>query len=129
MLGMTAPPQIHAATAAQLEGAPGLAARQTFAVRLDRYWPDLESAVTDIHPDPAVAEALLTRLTRAAAAAYAARPHDLLLLDEQRLLTPDWLQQPRMFGYACYADRFAGDLKGVAKHLDHLEDLGVTYRT
>ncbi len=32
-----------------------------------------------------------------------------------------------MFGYACYTERFAGDLKGVAKHLDHLEDLGVTY--
>ena len=46
---------------------------------------------------------------------------------DQRLLTPDWLQQPQMFGYACYTERFAGDLKGVAKHLDHLEDLGVTY--
>ena len=32
-----------------------------------------------------------------------------------------------MFGYACYTDRFADDLKGVAKRLDHLEDLGVTY--
>src|SRR5207342_409687 len=28
---------------------------------------------------------------------------------------------------ACYTERFAGDLKGVAKHLDHLKDLGVTY--
>ncbi len=64
---------------------------------------------------------------RAAAAAYAERPADLHLLDQRRLLTPDWLQQPRMFGYACYADRFGGDLKGVAKHLDHLEELGVTY--
>ena len=32
-----------------------------------------------------------------------------------------------MFGYACYTDRFAGDLAGLGKRLDHLEDLGVTY--
>ena len=135
---MSAPREIHAAAAGQLEGALGLDAlvgagglspdrRQTFALRLDRYWPDLEAAVTEVHPDPEVAGALLTRLVRAAAAAYAERPADLHLLDQRRLLTPDWLQQPGMFGYACYADRFAGDLKGVAKHLDHLEELGVTY--
>ena len=135
---MSAPREIHAAAAGQLEGALGLDAlvgagglspdrRQTFALRLDRYWPDLEAAVTEVHPDPEVAGALLTRLVRAAAAAYAERPADLHQLDQRRLLTPDWLQQPGMFGYACYADRFAGDLKGVAKHLDHLEDLGVTY--
>src|SRR3954470_19092367 len=135
---MGAPREIHAAAAAQLEGALGLDAlvgpadlsperRQTFALRLDRYWPDLESAVREIHPDPEVADDLLARLVRAAATAYAERPADLHRLDQQRLLTPDWLQQPQMFGYACYTERFAGDLKGVAKHLDHLEDLGVTY--
>ncbi len=96
-------------------------------MRLDRYWPDLEAAVTEVHPDAEVAGELLTRLVRSAAAAYAERPADLHQLDQRRLLTPDWLQQPGMFGYSCYADRFAGDLQGVAKHLDHLEELGVTY--
>ena len=116
---MSAPREIHAAAAGQLEGALGLDAlvgagglspdrRQAFALRLDRYWPDLEAAVAEIHPDPEVAGALLTRLVRAAAAAYAERPADLHQLDQRRLLTPDWLQQPGMFGYACYADRFAG---------------------
>jgi len=66
-------------------------------------------------------------LVTLAAAGYAARPDDLHRLDLQRLLQPDWLQQPRMFGYACYTERFAGDLVGITKHLDHLEDLGVTY--
>ncbi len=32
-----------------------------------------------------------------------------------------------MFGYACYTERFAGDLRGIGGHLDHLEGLGVTY--
>src|SRR3954454_18265353 len=135
---MGAPREIHAVAARQFEHAPGLDAlvgpadlsperRQTFALRLDRYWPDLEVAVCEIHPDPEVADELLTRLVRTAATAYAERPADLHQLDQQRLLTPDWLQQPQMFGYACYTERFAGDLKGVAKHLDHLEDLGITY--
>jgi len=129
---------MHATALARFESAPGLDAlvggaglspdrRQAFALRLDRYWPDLEAAVTELHPDPAVAGELLARLVGAAASAYAERPPDLHELDQRRLLTPDWLQQPGMFGYACYTERFAGDLKGVAKHLDHLEDLGVTY--
>src|SRR3954453_10101139 len=147
---MGAPREIHAAAAAGLgartevraqrasKGALGLDAllgppelsperRQTFALRLDRYWPDLEAAVRELHPDPDTADDLLARLVRTAATAYAARPADLHQLDEQRLLTPDWLQRPGMFGYACYADRFAGGLNGGAAPLDPLEELGVTY--
>ena len=129
---------MQALAARRLEGSLGLDAlvgggglsrdrRETFALRLDRWWPDLADAVAMIHPDPDVAAPLLSRIVELAAAAYAERPEDLHRLDHQRLLAPDWLQQPRMFGYACYADRFAGDLQGVAKHLDHLEELGVTY--
>jgi amylosucrase len=32
-----------------------------------------------------------------------------------------------MIGYVCYADRFAGSLRGVREHLDYLAELGVTY--
>jgi amylosucrase len=118
----SAPPKIHKAAAKALRDV-GRRRRETFALRLDRYWDDLASAVGEVYAD----DDLLARLVRAAATAYAERPDDLHALDERRLLTPDWLQHPRMFGYACYADRFAGDLPGVAKHLDHLEELGVTY--
>src|SRR4051794_8595116 len=111
---MAAPREIHAAAAAQLETPPGLDAlvgpaplsperRHTFALRLDRYWPDLQAAVAELHAEPEVAGPLLERLVGIAATAYADRPADLHDLDERRLLTPDWLQQPRMFGYACYA--------------------------
>ena len=40
---------------------------------------------------------------------------------------PDWFQHPGMVGYVCYADRFAGDLRGLASRLDYLSELGVTY--
>ena len=40
---------------------------------------------------------------------------------------PDWFQQPSMLGYAAYADRFAGTLRGVGERVPYLRDLGVTY--
>ncbi|WP_395692919.1 alpha-amylase family protein [Nocardioides sp.] len=97
---------------------------QTFALRLDRWGGDLRDAVAELYADP---DEVVRRLLDVAARRYAERPAELHLLDERRLLEPDWLQQPRMFGYACYADRFAGDLAGIADRLDHLADLGVTY--
>ena len=126
---MSAPPDLQALAASHLDRGATLSAdrRDTFALRLDRFWSDLRDAVVAIHPDPDVSQALLERLVVLAATAYAARPDDLHRLDLKRLLQPDWLQQPDMFGYACYTERFGGDLAGVARHLDHLEDLGVTY--
>ncbi len=126
---MSAPPDIQALAASHLDAGGDLSAdrRETFALRLDRFWSDLHDAVVEIQGDPAVSRLLLERLVVLSATAYAHRPDDLHRLDLQRLLQPDWLQQPKMFGYACYTERFAGDLAGVAKHLDHLEDLGVTY--
>jgi amylosucrase len=128
---MTAPAEIHAVAGACFDdlpgGGPGPERRESFALRLDRWWADLRDGVAMIHRSPGVAGPLLERLVRLAATSYADRPDDLHRLDERRLLEPDWLQQPRMFGYACYTERFAGDLSGLAAHLDHLEDLGVTY--
>ena len=125
---MSAPPETQAAAASYLDAeAVSADRRETFALRLDRFWGDLRDAVVGLHPDPAVSGPLLERLVAGAATSYAARSDDLHRLDLRRLLQPDWLQQPRMFGYACYTERFAGDLAGVAQHLDHLEDLGVTY--
>ena len=49
------------------------------------------------------------------------------MLDRAREVDPGWFQRARMFGYVCYADRFAGDLSGVRERLDYLAELGVTY--
>ncbi|WP_425577013.1 alpha-amylase family protein [Nocardioides marinquilinus] len=100
--------------------------RQTFALRLERWWPDLLAGVAAVHDD---AEAVAVRLVQSAARGYAERDRDLRDLDDRRLLRPDWVQQPGMVGYACYADRFApdGTLRGIEQRLDHLQALGVTY--
>ncbi len=120
---MTAPPEIHDVARPHLVGLSA-ERQQSFALRVDRWWEDLWAGVAELYPDPGP----VTRdLVERAAAAYADRDPDLHRLDERRLLQPDWLQQPGMFGYACYTERFADDLKGITTRLDHLQDLGVTY--
>ncbi|WP_370246394.1 alpha-amylase family protein [Nocardioides sp.] len=99
--------------------------RATFARRLERYGPDLLAGLETVYPGRA--EEVAARAVEIAAAGFAARSEELHDLDERRLLEPDWIQQPRMFGYACYADRFGGTLRGVEERLEHLRDLGVTY--
>ncbi len=99
--------------------------RETFELRLRRWWPELLSALGELYG--ADADAIAGRLVAQAAAAYRDRDGDLHRLDQSRQLEPDWLQSPRMFGYAAYADRFAGTLAGVTERLGYLQELGVTY--
>jgi amylosucrase len=100
--------------------------RETLELRLERWSDDLVAALRVLYPEQDVS-AIALRLVERAVAAHEERPPELRRLDQRRLLRPDWLQQPEMFGYACYTERFAGDLSGVGGRLDHLRDLGVTY--
>lgn len=97
---------------------------EVFAARVERWYPDLVAALELVHRDPLP---VAHRLLAIAAHAYAERDDDLHALDLRRGLRPDWFQLPTTVGYAAYADRYAGTLQGVADHLDHLADLGVSY--
>jgi amylosucrase len=99
--------------------------RLVLLTRLRRHWPELLHGLTAAYGPaaPALAEQVAAR----AVAGFRARPADLRLLDLRRHVEPDWFQSPRMLGYACYADRFAGDLTGVAERVPYLAELGVTY--
>ncbi|MDO5662663.1 MAG: alpha-amylase family protein [Brachybacterium sp.] len=98
---------------------------RTFDLRLARYGDDLRRGLAVCFGDRA--EETFERVLRIVAAAMADRSPALRDLDEQRLLAPDWLQDPRMIAYVAYADRFGGDLQGVRRHLDHLDSLDVTH--
>ncbi|MEW1953528.1 alpha-amylase family protein [Terrabacter sp. NPDC080008] len=100
--------------------------RETLELRLERWTDDLVAALATLYPEHDVT-ALATRLLETAVSGFRDRDPELRRLDQRRLLRPDWLQQPDMFGYACYTERFAGDLRGVAGRVDYLRDLGVTY--
>lgn len=55
------------------------------------------------------------------------RAEPLRVLDRRREVDPTWFLSEDRVGYVCYADRFAGDLAGVGRHLDYLAELGVGY--
>ena len=90
----------------------------------------VRSCVVDIlgalYPDHD-AGTLFDRLCAVSEGAAAARTAELLERDRAAELTPDWFQANTMIGYVAYADRFGGDLGGVATHLDYLGELGITY--
>ena len=120
-----APESVHAIADATLRG-QSEDLRETFSIRLDRWWSDLHDGLVSIYPGGA-ADQLAERLIPLAATAFAERDPELRLLDAERTLAPDWFQQPRMLGYAAYADRFAGTLAGVQEKIPYLKELGVTY--
>lgn len=57
----------------------------------------------------------------------AARPGELRQLDAQREAQPDWFLNQRMLGYCAYVQNFGATLNGVASHIPHLQELGVSY--
>lgn len=94
--------------------------------RLERWWPEVYDGLAVLY-GPERAAATGENLVALAARAYTRRPDRLHRRDLERLLRPDWLQDPAMVGYAAYTERFAGDLRGVVDHIPYLEELGVRY--
>jgi amylosucrase len=99
--------------------------RAVLLARLRRHWPDLLAGLAGAYGDQA--EQVAVRAAGLAVAGFLQRPAELRLLDLRRHVDPDWFQSPRMLGYACYAERFGGDLRGVAERVPYLAELGVTY--
>ncbi|MEP7025690.1 MAG: alpha-amylase family glycosyl hydrolase [Actinomycetota bacterium] len=95
-----------------------------FLARLEHLWPDLIEPLQQVYGDMTgfVTDPVLDALDAAAE-----RPAELRRLDYRREVDPAWFQRSRMIGYVCYADRFAGSLRGIRQHLDYLVELGVTY--
>jgi amylosucrase len=99
---------------------------EMFLARLHRWWPDLVDGLTPLYGAER-AEAFGSSLAEVAAAAYRDRPGALHRRDLDRVLRPDWLQDPSILGYSAYTERFAGDLRAVVEHIPYLDELGVRY--
>ena len=102
------------------------ATRELADARLRRWWPDVRDGLAAVYPTHDVDE-IGARMVAIAARAVAQRPAELRRLDLERTLRPDWFQSSTMLGYACYAERLAGDLVGVREAIGYLRELGVTY--
>jgi len=98
-----------------------------FLARLERAFFDIRQPLEALYGGVVDVDELVNDLVSDAIDAAAARPEKLRVLDRRREIDRAWFQRSRMIGYVCYADRFAGSLEGVAKHLDYLVELGVTY--
>lgn len=55
------------------------------------------------------------------------RSDELRTLDRKREDDSFWFMDKGAVGMTLYTELYGGDLKGVASHIDHLKDLGVTY--
>jgi amylosucrase len=91
--------------------------------RWRRWDADLLEPLAELYPQ---APDLPDRVVDVIAAAIAERRPALRERDADRLLRPDWFAHQRAIGYVAYADRLAGDLRGVAGRIGYLRELGVT---
>ena len=98
-----------------------------FLARLELALFDIREPLEALYGEVVDIDELVNDLVSDAIDAAAARPEKLRAIDRRREIDQAWFQRSRMIGYVCYADRFAGSLEGVAKHLDYLVELGVTY--
>ena len=105
----------------------GVLDADAFLARLEQLSFDIAGPLGQLYGGVTDTTRLVTDLVMDALDAAAARPALLRLLDRRREIDPGWFQRSRMIGYVCYADRFAGSLRGVRHHLDYLAELGVTY--
>jgi len=100
---------------------------EAVAARLEHHVLDLVEPVHAVYGTRIDTVAFATRLIEQVLAAATKRPLPLRTLDRRREVDPRWFQRARQIGYVCYADRFAGDLRGVRERLGYLAELGVTY--
>ena len=101
--------------------------QEIFCNRLALFWQDIERPLRLLYGERPDYETWRDHFLAVVARSYAQRSAELRMLDLQRLAEEDWFQQPRMVGYVCYTERFAGTLQGVEDKIDYLEELGVTY--
>ena len=103
-----------------MSGSDGIARTGRHTTTLRRQLHRLYGASHDIN-------ALWARIETVLRDRLAARPAVMRELDAARVADPDWFVAPDMIGYSTYVDGFAGTVKGVMAHVDHLDAMGVRY--
>ena len=118
-------PELRPAVEREARERLGAVEADAFLARLEQLSFDIGEPLAQVYG--AGADKLAAELVLDALDAAAKRPRALRLLDRRREIDPAWFQRSRMIGYVCYADRFAGSLRGIGEHLDYLVELGVSY--
>ena len=95
-----------------------------FSKRLEPYYDEVKWLYGELYPnDEQAFSYFLTMLHQA----FQERKKSLREWDEARGLDSEWYAGNEMLGMVMYTQCFAGDLKGVKKHLDYVEECGANY--
>ncbi|MBU3743326.1 MAG: alpha-amylase, partial [Sediminibacterium sp.] len=87
----------------------------------------IESLFKSIYGAHPSYENSFTELVEVITQAHLNRRAALRKMDEQKLDQHGWYLSNEITGMSLYVDRFAGNLQGVSKRLDYLQDLGVNF--
>ena len=95
-----------------------------FRERFARHGEELQELYQKLYPgDEAAWDYFVDMLHRS----WLERSPALRKIDRRREDDPGWYKGHEMLGMLMYVNAFAGDLKGVRKKLDYLEECGVNY--
>ena len=91
--------------------------------RFDRHFEELRWLYMELYDNGSMFAELCEQMEQF----YEERSKDLKVLDEKREKDPQWYKQNDMLGMMFYIDNFAGNMKGVEKRLDYIEESNVNY--
>ena len=97
--------------------------KTVFDNRLERHYNELKWLYCELYQDEAAFEYFTGMLQRC----WEDRKKALRDQDERREADPNWYRRRELLGMMLYVDAFAGDLNGVKKKLDYLQECGVNY--
>ena len=92
---------------------------KTFSDRLEVYYDELKWLYYELYNND---EQAFDYFVQMLYSYYKKRNKTLKEMDEARSVVEDWFASNDMLGMLMYTDCFAGNLKGVRKHLDYIEE-------
>ncbi|MBQ6469501.1 MAG: amylosucrase [Lachnospiraceae bacterium] len=95
-----------------------------FLKRLEPYYDEVKWLYGELYPND---EQAFTYFLKMLHASFKERKKSLREWDEARSLDSEWYTGNEMLGMVMYVQCFAGNLKGVKKHLDYVEECGANY--
>lgn len=95
-----------------------------YEARFNQYYDELKWLYCELYKNQ---DEALEQLCGQMYQFYTERKAALKRMDRERAKNPQWYKGNRMVGMMMYTDAFAGDLKGVLKHLNYIEECGVNY--
>lgn len=91
--------------------------------RFRKHFDELKWLYTELYCNDSMFAELCDNMERF----YNERHQELKALDLQREKNPDWYKSNKMLGMMLYIDNFGGNLKGVEKKLDYIQECNVNY--